>query len=167
MRKSLLREKKGQAAMEFLMTYGWAILVVLVVIGALAYFGVLNPGRFLPEKCQLPVGLSCTGHVFTVADGGDNMVINNGLGTDITITEIRVETDTDLFGCANALGVGDGMAGDLTMIAGATTNIPLTCTAAVGSVAGQRVRGTIFFQYTNLQTGLINNIRGDLVTDLQ
>jgi len=30
--------KKSQAAMEFLMTYGWAILVVLVAIGALAYF---------------------------------------------------------------------------------------------------------------------------------
>ena len=35
--------KKSQAAMEFLMTYGWAILVVLVAIGALAYFGVLSP----------------------------------------------------------------------------------------------------------------------------
>ena len=43
--------KKGQAAMEFLMTYGWAILVVLVAIGALAYFGVLSPDRFLPERC--------------------------------------------------------------------------------------------------------------------
>jgi len=41
--------KKGQALMEFLMTYGWAILVVLVAIGALAYFGVLNPERFLPK----------------------------------------------------------------------------------------------------------------------
>ena len=28
--------RKGQAAMEFLMTYGWAILVVLAAIGALA-----------------------------------------------------------------------------------------------------------------------------------
>lgn len=34
---------KGQAAMEFLMTYGWAILVVLACIGALTYFGVLKP----------------------------------------------------------------------------------------------------------------------------
>lgn len=41
--------KKGQAAMEFLMTYGWAILVVLIAIGALAYFGVLSPERFKPE----------------------------------------------------------------------------------------------------------------------
>jgi len=32
----MVNQKKGQAAMEFLMTYGWAILVVLIVIGALA-----------------------------------------------------------------------------------------------------------------------------------
>lgn len=34
--------KKCQAAMEFLMTYGWAILVVLVAVGALFYFGVFD-----------------------------------------------------------------------------------------------------------------------------
>jgi len=33
--------KKGQAALEFLMTYGWAFLVILVMIGALAYFGFI------------------------------------------------------------------------------------------------------------------------------
>ena len=37
--------KKSQAALEFIMTYGWAILVVLVAIGALAYFGILYDNR--------------------------------------------------------------------------------------------------------------------------
>ena len=43
--------KKGQVAMEFLMTYGWAILVVIAAIGALAYFEVLSPCRFIPDGC--------------------------------------------------------------------------------------------------------------------
>ncbi|MCH7536207.1 MAG: hypothetical protein IH948_10795 [Bacteroidetes bacterium] len=30
--------KKGQAAMEFLMTYGWAILAAIIVIGVLAIY---------------------------------------------------------------------------------------------------------------------------------
>ena len=34
--------KKGQASMEFLMTYGWAILAGIIAIGALAYFGVFR-----------------------------------------------------------------------------------------------------------------------------
>ena len=41
-------QKRGQAAMEFLMTYGWAILAAIIVIGVLAYFGVLSPDKFLP-----------------------------------------------------------------------------------------------------------------------
>ena len=45
--------------MEFLMTYGWAILVVLAAIAALAYFGVLSPEKFLPEKCLIEVGFTC------------------------------------------------------------------------------------------------------------
>ena len=39
------QHKRGQAAMEFLMTYGWAILAAIIAIGVLAYFGVFNPGR--------------------------------------------------------------------------------------------------------------------------
>ena len=39
--------KKGQAAMEFLMTYGWAILAAIIAIGVLAYFGVFSPGRLV------------------------------------------------------------------------------------------------------------------------
>ena len=30
-------DKKGQAAMEFLMTYGWAILAAVIVVGVLWY----------------------------------------------------------------------------------------------------------------------------------
>lgn len=44
-----MMNKKGQAAMEFLMTYGWAILAAVVVIGVLAYFGVFNPGTYTPQ----------------------------------------------------------------------------------------------------------------------
>ena len=50
---------KAQAAMEFLMTYGWAVLVILVAIAALVYFGVLSPDRFVPTKCFLPAGIAC------------------------------------------------------------------------------------------------------------
>ena len=32
-------KKKSHIAMEFLMTYGWAILVVLAAVAALAYYG--------------------------------------------------------------------------------------------------------------------------------
>ena len=45
------RNKKGQAAIEFLMTYGWMLLVVLIV-GALI-FSFVDFGSLLPNKLDL------------------------------------------------------------------------------------------------------------------
>ena len=78
--------KKGQAAMEFLMTYGWALLVVLIAIGALASFGVLNPSQFLPEVCTLPAGLMCTDHDVTTTT--ISIAVQNGMGNDIKNVEL-------------------------------------------------------------------------------
>ena len=36
--------KRGQAALEFLMTYGWAILSAIIVIGALGSYFYFNSG---------------------------------------------------------------------------------------------------------------------------
>jgi len=50
---------KGQSALEFLVTYGWAFLVILIMIGALSYFGVMDPARYLPDYCILGSGFTC------------------------------------------------------------------------------------------------------------
>ena len=79
--------------MEFLLTYGWAIVVVVVAISALAYFGVLDPARFAPSMCTLPTGLSCLDHRITVYDafGDKNKItlnIKNNLGSEIYLDYI-------------------------------------------------------------------------------
>lgn len=77
----MIRKKHSQAAMEFLMTYGWALLVVLIAISALAYFGVLNPSRFLPNRCQFGPGVACVDFMAKQPVGGDDgnitMLIRN------------------------------------------------------------------------------------------
>ena len=83
---------KAQAAMEFLMTYGWAILVVLIVIGALAYFGVLSPSTLLPEKCTFPVSLTCTDH--TVTTNSMTFILLNGAGRDMRVWAVSATSDS-------------------------------------------------------------------------
>jgi len=51
--------KRAQAAMEYLMTYGWALLVIVLVLGALIYLGVLNPQGRMQDMCNLPIGFGC------------------------------------------------------------------------------------------------------------
>jgi hypothetical protein len=108
--------KKGQAAMEFLMTYGWAILVVLAAIGALAYFGVLSPGNLLPEKTTFKAPfLNTESAVVTIA--ADVVTIQvpftNSQGSSVTINQTT------------------GMTGDGDCVAPAT----VTMTSSVGTPA--------------------------------
>ena len=88
--------RKGQAALEFLITYGWAIMVVLAAIGALAYFGVLNPGNFLPNKCVASPGFSCVGKPQVVPGTSPNGYIAQAftanVGYSVTYTNTTVGT---------------------------------------------------------------------------
>ncbi|MBW2972431.1 hypothetical protein KY359_05330 [Candidatus Woesearchaeota archaeon] len=97
-RKQMFNGKRSQAAMEFLMTYGWAILVVLAAIVALAYFGVMSPSRFFPEACTLPAtgGMACLDFKVT-SDSAYLLIINSG-GRDYTINNISVGDCVTAFG---------------------------------------------------------------------
>ena len=85
--------KKAQSALEFLMTYGWAILVVIVAITTLAYFGVLSPDMFVPTKCTLPPGISCLD--YEVSSSRIVLVLQNSLGETVTIDRIDVAKKND------------------------------------------------------------------------
>ena len=54
---------RAQAALEFLTTYGWAILIVTVMIGALAYYGVINPKNLVKENCIGTANFQCVDHI--------------------------------------------------------------------------------------------------------
>jgi hypothetical protein len=107
--------KKSQAALEFLTTYAWAFLVILVMIAALAYFGVLKPSRILPDRCNFGSEIGCEDYSLTYG-GGDtatfNMRLRSNVGETIIIQDI---------GTGTALGVG------LDLDSDATT--PFDCTA--------------------------------------
>ncbi len=52
-----MRSMKSQSAMEYLMTYGWAILLIAIVLAALFSLGVFNSSNFAPKaqpgSCQV------------------------------------------------------------------------------------------------------------------
>jgi len=142
--------KKSQAAMEFLMTYGWAILVVLAAIAALAYFGVLSPEKFLPEKCILAPGLACVSH--KVEPSKITLIISNGLGRSITITSV------DVAGCSGTFSRG--------MMSGNESTFELTTGCSNGD-SRDAFKGEITFKYTEKQTGLTKTIYGNIASKVE
>lgn len=94
------RDTKGQVAMEFMMTYGWAILAAMIVIAALAYFGITNPSSTLPDKCTFSNAFQCSDYMITPAQTSIRLM--NTLGQTIydanggTITAVITDTDPDV-----------------------------------------------------------------------
>jgi hypothetical protein len=83
--------KKAQSAMEYLMTYGWAILIVIIVAAALYALGVFNPATF--------AGRTSTGFTqlgapsdwdLTVANNGQLKITlsNNKIASQVTIKTV-------------------------------------------------------------------------------
>ena len=82
-----LFNKKGQAAVEYLVTYGWAFIAILSTIGVMSYFGLLNPERYIPDSCEFGEQLQCQNQYID-----DSPIITirfeNNFEEPITVTEV-------------------------------------------------------------------------------
>ena len=145
-----IQHKKSQAAMEFLMTYGWAILVVLAAIAALAYFGVLSPEKFLPQKCILVPGLACQQQ--KVEPTKITLVIAQSLGRTITVTSI------DVAGCSSAFN--QDMQTDTTH----TFEVGGTCS---NGAVKEKFKGEITLNYVDKEYNITKTARGSINSQVE
>ena len=145
-----IKSRSSQAALEFIMTYGWAILVVLVAIGALAYFGVLSPDQFLPSKCILQSGIACTD--FKVTATTLVMYIQNSLGVDITVDSVAAT------GCTALPSQGAVSNGDPKII---------TFNSCNNANAGSKYNGQVNVTYTITDTQIQHINQGQITTRIE
>ena len=142
--------KRGQTALEFLMTYGWAILVVLVAVGALAYFGVLSPDKFLPNKCILPE-ITCLD--FNIETKSVTLALTNNLGQTITINQVTVARKDS--SCSNI------QSRELKN----NENMILTLTGCNNGNIGDKFDGSININYTK-ESGLVHTTSGRMTATI-
>lgn len=125
---------KGQAALEYVVTYGWAFLVILVVIGGLAYFGVIRPSRWLPDECDFGGQLECVD--YQLFEHGANLYLRNNFGKDINIGQVEYVTDTETLTMNLDIPI-------VTIPAGEAVELNLTCDNFLKGFAGEK-REAIF-----------------------
>jgi len=103
-----MNNKKSQAAFEFLTTYAWAFLIILVVIGAIAYFGILRPSKMLPDRCNFGPEIGCQYYKLTYGDGsstsGAILTLKNNVGEHITTTSVNMSTEGGTQLCNTTIG---------------------------------------------------------------
>ncbi len=80
------RNLKAQSAMEYLMTYGWAILIIAIVLGALFSLGVFSGSSFIGTACIPASGYTCSSVSFF--SGTFNAVLGQATGTSWSTANI-------------------------------------------------------------------------------
>jgi len=75
---------KGQSALEYLMTYGWALIVIVIAIAALVF--LINPTQIGAEGCTGAGKLPIKTQNLTGPDTGDTftIVLTNMTGQNLT-----------------------------------------------------------------------------------
>ena len=89
--------KKSQSALEFLTTYAWAFIVISIAVGSLYYFGILDFGKYLPQKCVFPSQFKCLD--FSLGASQVKIKLVNNLGEDIKVTQMQIANDENTLAC--------------------------------------------------------------------
>ena len=85
---------RAQAALEFLTTYGWAFLVILIMIGALAYFGILSPGKVLSDRCNFGVEFACVDFQVSATANTFKIRLKNSIGQPLDVSSITLGSES-------------------------------------------------------------------------
>jgi len=159
---------KAQAAFEFLMTYGWAILTIAIILATLYYLGVFRTTTFVRPTCALEPGFSCYSFKFVEGAKGLELDFGQAKGTSIRVTAMGcskgdspVMTELD-----NPITIPSG---EHRFIAGGDSGNIVTCTDENGedlplseTKPGTPFKGKIWVAYTEVETGTNRVVSGEI-----
>ena len=149
----MIKFKKSQAALEFLTTYGWAILVILIILGVIAYFGILTPSKVLPNRCNIGPEFSCIDYKIDAAGNAFRVRLKNSLGESISISAISLGSEgSTVYSCTLTTPASL----PFTFIANGTPQdfVWDTCnSAAAGFVTGEKGKVLMTITYNTLSSG--------------
>jgi hypothetical protein len=172
--------RRAQAAMEYLITYGWAVLIMLVVVGVLFYLGIFNPHTIATCSFQSP-GFTCyvyklaaNNSVGAIQESGLILDLGQATGHDIKITGINCTASSDTFLVYDFNGTTMGNqnitvpSGSHKMVNG-TSTYPgaIKCwksdgTAMASGDLGTFYKGKIYIHYYDVETNIDHKVTGDI-----
>ena len=89
----LISSKRSQSALEYMMTYGWAILIIVIVAVILYSMGIFNPSSSISTTITGFSSTPVSAAIFT-NNGGLSLSVENSVGYPIEITNITATSAT-------------------------------------------------------------------------
>ena len=151
---------KGQGALEYLMTYGWAILIIVIIGGSLFALGVFNPSSWSSNKratgftsvhlSDWKVNMSGSNAVLT-------LVVANQYGSTITLWNVSARPSSESADRCWSTNLWQNLGTDSS--ATIATNSSLNC--APGLSRGKTYSLTVTLSF---QAGSLNHTDQGIVT---
>ncbi|MEM0147728.1 MAG: hypothetical protein QXD11_02755 [Candidatus Micrarchaeaceae archaeon] len=149
---------KLQSAMEYLMTYGWAILLLGIVLASLYALGLFSPSSFIQSTCLLQANFGCI-NAYLSSSGKLTVNIEQNTESPINITSIGCNTNATYY---NMVSISP----PLSLPIGSNHTFTVQCYQGTQQYSGQIgsiFKGYLLFNYTSLQTGFQNTQIGTLM----
>ena len=123
------------------MTYGWALLLMVLIVGALFALGVFDVGSFVGNRAAGFAQIGVVGWRVTPA-GAFTLMLKNNVGSDINITSINA-----------TLGLSGIMYNTTTTILNGAQSSALNIGTFTGSPTSGSYSLKVNIQYTDTATG--------------
>lgn len=132
--------------MEYLMTYGWAILIIAVVLAVLFSLGVFNAS--LPSACIAQSGYLCQTLFYKAGTGALTFTFGQSTGTAWTSANVYfVPQGSSYVGGGASQSPTSAISGGL--INGATNSVTISIPSTIAAnTLGTSLAGYLYVNYT-------------------
>ena len=146
-------EKAGQATTDFLLSYGLAILIVVLVAALLFALGIFDASNFVGTKSAGFAGVAVKGWSMD-SSGLFTLQLTNHVGQMINITGVSIAVDAANASVNSSIG---------TLPVSADTGVLSTNASAFGArTPGSGYIASVIINYIDMSTGFASTAKGTL-----
>lgn len=137
---------RGQAALEYLMTYGWALIVIAIVVGVLVFIVSSPAGNIVCNSNDPAKMMIKASQISSTGVSGSGISLGSIIVTNLTGGNITITTCTGSEGFAAAVG---GCVASQEVTSGTQITMAPTPAAVAGTYATSVV-DVVYTDYSSL-----------------
>lgn len=152
---------KLQSAMEYLMTYSWALLVIAIIVATMMALGLFNPGVFTNTQCTFPAGFSCI-NIFLATNGLLSLNLLQITTAPLNISAMGCNSNSTL---SHMQSILNPPTNQIKLNVGSNYTFHFSCYSGVNIITpstGTSFSGYVFVNYTETVTGLPHTVFGTI-----
>ncbi len=154
---------KLQNALEYLTVYGWALIIIGIVLATLYYLGVFSPSNFVSQQCFLPAGLNCISY-YMYSNGTLKLDLLQTMQTPINITALGCSENNTV---SNMQQPNNPPSDQINLPVGSDHIFSVQCyngAVPYSGHIGDMFTGSLVVNYTDITTGFPQTVYGKIIT---